>query len=92
MAVANNDNNKGVTFRGNIYTGDKDVGIKVESQNAAYFYSPTIISRGSLDLLGGATVSLQGEKSSGKSVGTEHPPEITGDGFGVNAADKIGFE
>lgn len=65
LAVANNDNNKGVTFRGNIYTGDKDAGIKVESQNAAYFYSPTIISRGSLDLLGGATVSLQGEKAAG---------------------------
>lgn len=28
LAVANNDNNKGVTFRGNIYTGDKDAGIK----------------------------------------------------------------
>ena len=65
LAVANNDNNKGVTFRGNIYTGDKDSGIKVEGQNAAKFYSPTIISRGSLDLLGGATVSLQGEKAAG---------------------------
>ena len=52
-------------IRDSIYTGDKDVGIKVESQNAAYFYSPTIISRGSLDLLGGATVSLQGEKAAG---------------------------
>lgn len=65
LDVANNDNNKGVTFRGNIYTGDKDAGIKVESQNAAYFYSPMIISRGSLDLLGGATALVQGEKAAG---------------------------
>ena len=65
LAVTGNDNTTGATFRGNVYTGNKDKGIEVQSQNAANFYSPTIISRGSLDIFGGAKVNLQGENEAG---------------------------
>lgn len=65
LAVANNDNTTGVTFSGNVYTGNRETGIEIQSQNAAKFYSPTIISRGSLDILGGAHVNLEGENGAG---------------------------
>lgn len=65
LKVAKNDNSTGVTFRGNVYTGNRETGIEIQSRNAAKFYSPTIISRGSLDILGGSHVNLQGEKDAG---------------------------
>ncbi len=65
LKVTNNDNVTGATFFGKIYTGNREAGIEIQSQNAAKFYSPTIISRGSLDILGGANVDLQGEKGAG---------------------------
>ena len=65
LTITGNDNTTGATFRGNVYTGNKDKGIEVQSQNAAKFYSPTIISRGSLDILGGSHVNVQGEKDAG---------------------------
>ena len=65
LKVSNNDNSTGVTFRGNVYTGNRKTGIEIQSQNAAKFYSPNIISRGSMDILGGSHVNVQGEKDAG---------------------------
>lgn len=65
LKVAGNDNATGVTFRGNIYTGNREAGIEIDGKNAASFYSPTIISRGSLELFGGSTVRLSGESEAG---------------------------
>lgn len=65
LKVSGNDNATGVTFRGNVYTGSKEAGIEIAGKNAATFYSPTIISRGSLELLGGSTVNISGESDAG---------------------------
>lgn len=65
LKVSGNDNATGVTFRGNVYTGNREAGIEIAGKNAATFYSPTIISRGSLELLGGSTVSISGESDAG---------------------------
>lgn len=65
LKVTGNDNATGVTFRGNVYTGNREAGIEIAGKNAASFYSPTIISRGSLELLGGSRASLSGESDAG---------------------------
>lgn len=65
LKVSDNDNSKGASFWGNIYTGNRDSGINIVSNNAAYFHSPTIISRGSLDIFGGSHVKLEGETGAG---------------------------
>ena len=57
-----NGANIGTDFIGNVYTGNMDSGISIESgDNIVNFNSKTIITRGSLDAYSGSTVSLQGE-------------------------------
>lgn len=65
LSVSSSMNGTGTSFTGNIYTGNKNTGIAVEAQNKAGFHSQTIISRGSLDILTGANVSVSGESGAG---------------------------
>lgn len=65
LKVTMNDNVTGPVFRGKVYTGNKKAGIEIAGESAATFYSPTIISRGSLELLGGSTVNIAGETGAG---------------------------
>lgn len=65
LKVTLNDSATSAVFRGNVYTGNKDAGIEITGKSAATFYSPTIISRGSLELLGGATAKIAGESGAG---------------------------
>lgn len=65
LKVTMNDNVMGPVFRGKIYTGNKKAGIEIAGESAATFYSPTIISRGSLELLGGSNVNIAGETGAG---------------------------
>lgn len=54
------------TFFGNVYTGEKKGGLEISGNGTkADFLSQTIISRGSLNIYGGATVSLTGESGAG---------------------------
>lgn len=54
------------SFSGNVYTGEKEGGVEISGNGTkADFLSQTIISRGSLDIYGGATVSLTGENGAG---------------------------
>ncbi len=57
--------NSGASFSGNIYTGQTDSGIHINSQSKVDFFSPKIISRGSLDILTGATVNVSGASGAG---------------------------
>lgn len=54
----------GTNFTGNIYTGQTDTGIWIDSQSKVNFFSPKIISRGSMDILTGSTVNISGKASS----------------------------
>lgn len=65
LEVTNSNASAGVTFTGNVYTGNTDAGIEVATQNGATFRSQTIISRGSLDVLTGANVDITGESGAG---------------------------
>lgn len=65
LKVTQNENAPGVTFTGNVYTGNEDMGICIDTQNEAVFRSETIISRGSIAALSGSHVSLTGENSAG---------------------------
>ncbi|MCH5252315.1 MAG: hypothetical protein J1F22_05015 [Lachnospiraceae bacterium] len=65
LTVSTNSLATGTTFTGNVYTGNEETGIKVETQKKATFNSPIIISRGSLDIMTGANVSLSGESGAG---------------------------
>ena len=54
------------SFVGNVYTGKKETGIEIAGNGSnASFQSSTIISRGSMDIYGGSTVSLAGETGIG---------------------------
>lgn len=65
LKVTNSNAGAGVAFTGNVYTGNRDSGILVETQNGATFRSQTIISRGSLDIFTGAHVDISGETGAG---------------------------
>lgn len=60
-----NSNGAGVTFTGNVYTGNRETGIEIGTQNGAAFRSQKIISRGSLDIFTGARVDMAGETGAG---------------------------
>lgn len=65
LEITSGNPSAGAAFTGNVYTGNKDSGIKVEANNGAVFESQTIISRGSLDIFTGANVKLSGESGAG---------------------------
>lgn len=64
-ALKVNGANAGTAFTGKIYTGQMDSGIQIDSQNSVDFNSKSIVSRGSLDILTGAKVKVQGESGAG---------------------------
>lgn len=53
------------SFTGNVYSGQQDSGIQIASGAKVDFNSKTIISRGSLDVLTGSQVRVQGESGAG---------------------------
>ena len=61
MLHVTNSNSAGVAFAGNVYTGNEDSGILIDTQNTADFKSRRIISRGSMDIKTGAKVDVSGE-------------------------------
>lgn len=65
LEVTNSNASAGAAFTGNVYTGNRDSGISVATQNGATFKSQTIISRGSLDVFTGARVDISGELGAG---------------------------
>lgn len=61
LEVTTNTTSTGATFVGNIYTGNKDCGINIQTQNGAKFLSDIIISRGDFRIYTGANVDINGE-------------------------------